>query len=196
MRIRELVRAIDLAFEEAGQKDEWIHRSFHSLYELNQLVHFQIFDINWFNGANKIVDLVDQLHSATTSKEDFLVMAEMLAIKLPTRITKKELVEKVKANHKWKLKAFELENRKKLEMRKATLQPLFIHLDSLGYRTDNLPRMVSLRRWMIDALNPDGAKETIYLNESESGDLVFIQSSKHDFIDIFRMEKNLFVHST
>lgn len=196
MRIRELVRAIDLAFEEAGQQDEWIHRSFHSLYELEQLAHFQIFEMNWFNGAQQIVDLVDQLHSATTSKEDFITMAELLNIPLPSRYTKKTLVHMVKSNRSWRLKAFELENRKKLESRKQTLQPLFIHLASLGYRTDKLPRMVSLHRWMIDALNREGVNETIYLNENEGGDLVFIQSSRHDFIDIFRMERNLFVHSS
>lgn len=195
MRVRDLVRAIDLAFEEAGQKGDWLHRSFHSLYELEQLVHFQIFEINWFIGAQDILDLVDQLHSAVTSKEDFVSMAEMLDIDLPSRISKKELVKKVKSHKSWRLKAFELENRKKLEMRRQTLQPLFLYLASLGYQTEALPRQVSFGRWMVDCTNLDGAAETIYLNENESGDLVFIQSDKHDFIDVYKMDKNLFVTS-
>jgi hypothetical protein len=195
MRVRDLVRAIDLAFEEVGQKDDWLHRSFHSLYELGQLAHFQIFEINWFRGAQDIVDLVDQLHSAVTSKEDFVAMAELLGMDLPNRISKKELAKMVKAHKSWKLKAYELENRKKLERRKAALQPLFLHLASLGYHTEALPRQVSFGRWMVDCTNLIGAAETIYLNENESGDSVFIQSDKHDFIDIFKMEKNLFVKS-
>lgn len=195
MRVRDLVRAIDLAFEEAGQKDDWLHRSFHSLYELEQLAHFQIFEINWFKGAQDILNLVDQLHSAVTSKEDFVAMAEMLEFNLPSRMSKKELAKRVKAHKSWRLKAFELENRKKLEMRKQTLQPLFLHLAALGYQTEELPRQVNFGRWMVACADLNGAAETIYLNENESGDLVFIQSDKHDFIDIFKMDKNLFVTS-
>ena len=139
------------------------------------------------------MDLVDQLHTAMTSKDDFIAMAEMLYIEVPSRITKKELAKRVKAHKSWRLKAFELENRKKLEDRKQSLQPLFLHLASLGYQTEALPRQVSFGRWMVDCTNPAGAAETIYLNENDSGDSIFIQSDKHDFIEIFKMEKNLFV---
>lgn len=194
MRKRELLREIELAFEEAGQTDEWLHRSFRSLYELNQLSHFQIFELNWFNGAAKILVLVDELHSAMTSKEDFLEMAEMLGIDLPSRISKKELATVVKENRSWRVKAFDLENRKKWYNRKLSLQPLFDHLASLGYKTDSLPKQVDFRRWMVDCMNRRGDKETLYLNENESGDLVFIQSTFNDFIDIYKMERNLFVH--
>lgn len=195
MRKRELMREIDIAFEEAGQKDEWIYRSYKNLLELNQLVHFQIFEINWFNGAAKIIQLVDQLHTQTTPKEDFLLLAEMLEIPVKDNITKKELVARVKGNPNWRVKAFDLEREKAKYHRRQALQPLYDHLASLGYRANVLPREITRGKWMLDATNHEGLKETIYLNESENRDSILIQSTFNDFIDLYRGAKHLFVQS-
>ncbi|MGE7305800.1 hypothetical protein AAXE64_27000 [Priestia megaterium] len=193
MNKRELMKEIDFAFERARKKDDWIYKQYKNFYELNQLSHFQIFKINWFNGAAQIMSLIDQLHTLVTSKEDFVALAKLSGIEVTSKMKKSELAELVKANPSWRSKTFELERLRRVDLRKRTLQPLYEHLSSLGYETDLLPVKVSYGKWMVDATNKSGVPETIYLNESPEGDSLLIQSTYNDFISIFTGNQELFV---
>ena len=188
-----LLKEIDLAFEEAGKKDDWLYTQYKNFYELNQLSHFQIFELNWFPGAAKIMKLVDQLHSLVTPKHDFIEMAKLLKLQVNSRMTKEELVEVVKSHPSWRSKSFELEKVQRFNIRKRTLKPLYDYLAKLGYKTELLPIQVSYGKWMIDATNESGVPETIYLNESPEGDAMLIQSTFNDYIGFVEGTKNLFV---
>lgn len=190
---RELIREIDNTFKEAGQYDEWIYREYKSLYELGQLARFQIFDMNWFPGAAKILYLVDQLHTLMTPKEDFITMASLLNLDIDPKTSKSKIVEIVKSQKNWRTKAFELDTMKQMNSAKSRLQPLYEQLKKFGYKTDMLPRQVSFRRWMLDAENLSGTKETLYLNESDVGHSLLIQSTYNSFVGIIADADNLLV---
>lgn len=182
MAKEELLREIDVAFEEAGEKDSWLYRSYQNLSQLNQLSHFQIFEINWFPGAAKILNLIDQLHTIVTSKEDFLSIAKLLNLTIDPNSEKEEVVEQVKNQQSWRAKSFELDRLKRVDLRKQKLKPLYVELKKFGYHTTLLPQQTEFKRWILDVENNIGEKETIYLNESDQGNFVLVQSDKNDFI--------------
>lgn len=182
MAKEDLLREIDKAFDEAGEKDGWMYRSYKNLHRLKQLSHFQIFDINWFPGAARIIDLVDQLHTIETSVKDFLAIAKLLDLNIDSTQSKEVIAKIVKDNKDWRAKSFQLDTMKKIDLRKQQLEPLYEQLKKFGYHTNLLPRQIEFKRWILDALNEDGTPETIYLNESDNENYVWVQSNKKNFI--------------
>lgn len=188
MNERELLKEIDTAFVESKKKDSWLYKSFQSLYELNQLSHFQIFEINWFPGAARILDLIDQLHTMVTPKEDFLSIAKLLDIEVPIHIDRLELAHLVKQHKSWRVKSFELDTNKQLDKRKDRLRYLYSFLEELGYHTELLPNQIELRRWQLDVWDKKGIAKTLYLNESDRSDRVIIHSIEDGYIGVINGE--------
>ena len=180
----ELLREIDIAFEKSGKKDSWLYDTFQNLFRLNQLSHFQIFEINWFPGAAHILNLIDQLHTIETSKEDFICISKLLNLDVNPELDKEVIANLVKSQKSWRAKSFELDTTKKLDLRKEKLQPLFEELRRFGYQTNSLPKQIEFKRWIVDAINENGEIETIYLNESDNTNKVMVQSDKNEFICI------------
>ncbi|PGQ88157.1 hypothetical protein [Priestia megaterium] len=177
MAKEELLRDIDVAFEEAGEKESWLYDSYRNLYRLNQLSHFQIFELNWFPGAARILNLIDQLHTIVTSKEEFLSIAKLLNLTLDPSLDKAEIAQQVKKHQSWRAKSFDLDAMKKIDLRKQQLKPLYDELSKWGYKTKLLPKQMEFKKWILDATNREGETETIYLNESDEGNYVLVQST-------------------
>ena len=190
MTREELLLEIDVAFEESSKLDSWEYKNFKNLLERKQLSHFQIFEISWFPGAAKIMDLVDKLHSIETPKQDFLNMAKILGIEIDESLPKSEIAKIVKSNKNWKVSSSRLNLCKKVDMRRQRLQPLFNELKRYGYETDMLPQQVVHDKWIVDATNEEGEKETLYLNESPDKNYVLVQSFKNDVICVLGLEES------
>ena len=188
MAKQQLLDEIAEAFQDAGQYDGWLYESFQNLFRLKQLSHFQIFEINWFPGAARILELVDQLHTIETSKEDFLKISQLLDLQIDNSLSKEEIARQVKSHKSWKAKSFELDTIKKIDIRKQELTPLYRELRKYGYETNLLPKQVKFKRWILDAVNIEGELETIYLNESDQNNYVMVQSNKNHFICILNVE--------
>lgn len=188
---RALVKEINETFEKAGKLNDWIHNEFRSLYELNQLARFQIFDLNWFPGAARIMDLVDQLHTIVTPKEDFLSIASLLHLKLHDHMSKQHIVEVVKAHRDWRTKSFEFEILKQFECSRLKLAPLYAFLAEAGFKTDQLPAQIGTNKWMLNAQDGNGNWETLYLNQSDRSDRLMIQSATGAFIGVITQAENL-----
>ena len=169
----ELLREIDIAFEKSGKKDSWLYDTFQNLFRLNQLSHFQICEINWFPGAAHILNLIDQLHTIETSKEDFICISKLLNLDVNPELDKEVIANLVKSQKSWRAKSFELDTTKKLDLRKEKLQPLFEELRRFGYQTNSLPKQIEFKRWIVDAIN-----------ESDNTNKVMVQSDKNEFICI------------
>ena len=189
MAKQQLLDEITEAFKDAGQYDSWLYESFQNLLRLKQLSHFQIFEINWFPGAARILELIDQLHTLETSKEDFLRISQLLNLQLDNSLSKEEIVREVKSQKSWKAKSFELDTIKKIDIRKQELAPFYKELRKYGYETNLLPKQIKFKKWIVDAVNSEGELETIYLNESDHNNYVMVQSNKNHLICILDVEE-------
>ena len=186
----ELLREIEEAFCEAGKLGGWEYKNFLTLLQHRQLSHFQIFEIGWFPGAAKIMDLVDQLHSVETPKQDFLDMADLMGIEIDENLSKIEIAKIIKSRKDWKVCSYNLEINKRLDLRKEKLAPLYKEFEKYGYKTDMLPKQVTPDKWIVDATNSNGEIETLYLNESPDKNYVLVQSYKHDVICVLNLEES------
>lgn len=193
MKRRELFKEIEATFREAGKMNDWIYYEFKNLYRRNQLVRFQIFEISWFSGAQKILDLVDELHTVVTDKDEFIAIANLLHLDIRPQMSKKKIVEIVKDHPSWKVKAMELENLKLLDTRKKDWQPFYEKLKQFGYSTELLPKQIGIHKWIVDATNQEGIKETLYLNEDDRSNSIWIQSTYNNVVGIIQSETELFV---
>jgi hypothetical protein len=187
----ELLQLIDSAFEEAGKKNDWLYKSYTDLRKLNKLAHFQIFKMNWFNGASRILLLIDELHTQMTSREDFISVAKLLNLEIDENESKDELARNIKKHNNWRVKFFELEQMQNLSRRKEQLKPLYDKLKQFGYMTELLPRQIKYKLWVLDVINQYGEIETIYLNESSNGKIL-IQSTYNDYIGILSDMNSVF----
>jgi hypothetical protein len=156
MRKRELYYAIQKSLKKSGLRYHWLYKSFHHLYEQNKLSHFQIFDMHWFKGAQEIVDYVDELHTKMTSKQDFLKMADLLALKVAPYHSKKKIAEQVKAHTRWRSASFQLEAMNKREKRQQELEPLFHQLLQYGYAAKQLPEQINGDTWEVKVEETNG----------------------------------------
>lgn len=189
MAKEKLIEEIVEAFKDADQHESWLFQSFENLLRLKQLSHFYIFEINWFPGAARILDLIDQLHTIETPKEDFMKIAQLLNLQVDNNLSKEEIARQVKSNKNWRVKSFELDRIKNIDMRKEELEPLYNELRKFGYETNLLPKQIRFKRWILDAVNPEGEVETIYLNESDQNNYVMVQSHKNHLICILNVEE-------
>lgn len=183
MSHKELIDKIDTVFELVGKKNDWIYNSYITLRDLNQLDHFHIYEMNWFEGASEILNLIDTLHTEMTPKEDFIYMAKMLNISINPNNPKKVIAAQVKKFDAWKAKSFELEHIRRIENRKKQMKPLYQKLSELGYMTELLPRQIQYKTWVVDAINPYGQIERLYLNEGRTGKVI-VQSDEQAHIGI------------
>lgn len=92
----------------------WIYEEYKDLLSREQLPRFQIADMQWFKGAGTILELVDQLHTKVTSKNEFIELAEKLNIEINPAAKKEIIAELVKSNQDWRIKAFEMDNQRRL----------------------------------------------------------------------------------
>lgn len=190
---KELVNHIIGLFREANMDDHWICQDFKKLYDRNQLIHFQIFEMNWFPGADRILSSVDELHSMMTPKRHFIAMAEMLGLEFPASISKEALVGLIKKQKNWKIVALDFESQQSAEARKECLAPIYEGLEDLGYYTNRFPKQIRVRTWIVEAVNEKGRRETVYLNKSPNGETVMIQSTFQSFVGTIEDKHNSLV---
>lgn len=189
MTKEELLIRIEESFEKLGQRDNWIYRSYKNLYKKKQLDRFRVFEINWFPGAENLLELIDELHTLETSKEDFIEIAKLLELEFDEKESKKEIASLIKSHKSWRTKSFELERNKSFDEKRISLEPLYKELFKYGYSTTELPQTIGYKKSILECVK-DGELETLYLHESDASNLLLIQSDKEPIIAVLDLAKS------
>ena len=188
MTKEELLARIEESFEQLGQRDSWIYMSYQNLYKKKQLDRFKIFKINWFPGAEDLLELIDELHTLETSKDDFIKIGKLLELEIDKDISKQEIAKLIKSNKSWKTKSYELERNKQFDKKRICLEPLYKELALYGYITSELPQNIKYKRWVLECVK-DGKVETLYLSENDESNYLLVQSNKEPIIAVLDLEK-------
>lgn len=169
MTSRELVRAINETFYKAGLKNSWLHDQFLDLYTRRELEQFRIPDIVWFKGAADIMRMVSDLHTNQSSKEELVMMAEILGEDCCMSDAKKTVAAVVKANRNWRVAAWKLRQLERKQKRAEQWTKVYDYLESIGFQTALLPHEIEHNVWIVDSMTADGehVKLQIALRDSQ-----------------------------